>query len=174
MIRNFSLLFVGLTVIFLSGCSSVDREREKMRSTITELEPWLYADTVSALNTSKASELMGRFVSFAETYPTDSLSPEYLFKGAELAMNLKLPGRSLELYQMILNRYPDFEKAPYCLFMQAFIHENQLQQYDVAKALYQQFIGQYPDHELAEDARVSVEFMGRPLEDLIESWQKNE
>ncbi len=163
-----------IIVLLLSSCTQVDRERQGLLERMGELEPFIYADTVTMLNSLKAGELMNTYLDFAELYAEDTLSPEFLFKAAELAMNLKMPGRSIEVFQLLLNRYPDHSKAPYSLFMQAFIHENQLNQYDTAKALYQRFVDQYPHHELAGDARVSMDFIGLPLDELIKSWEKAE
>ena len=46
-----------------------------------------------------------------------------------------------------------------------------MQQYDEAKKLYREFLDKYPGHELAEDAMVSIQNMGKSLEELIDSWK---
>jgi TolA-binding protein len=73
-------------------------------------------------------------------------------------------------YNRILLNYPAFKKRPICIFLQAFILENQMQQFDQAKARYQEFIDKYPDHELAKDAQASINNMGKPIEELIKQW----
>jgi len=114
------------------------------------------------------------YENFVEAYPQDSLTPEYLYKSSEIAMNLQMAGRAIEGFQKILDNYPDFDKRAFCIFLQAFIYENQMQQYDTAKQLYQEFLEKYPSHDLAEDAMVSIQNMGKSLEELIKSWEGSE
>jgi len=163
-------VFIGLLV---SSCGA-NSEIKEMRDRIDELEAILLADTVSQLNRSKAQELIQAYEHFANAVPEDSLTPEYLYKSAEIAMNLNMSGRAIENYQRILNNYQDFDKRAYCIFLQAFVYENQMQQYETARKLYELFINQYPDHDLADDARVSIDNMGKSLEELIKSWEEKE
>ena len=163
----FSLSLITLVAV---SCN-VDKEKKTLRSKISELEAFTYSDTTRQLNRDKAMELMQAYTDFADSYPDDSLTAEYLFKGGEIAMNISMPGPAIEYFQRILNRNPKFDKVPYCLFLQAFIYENQLGQLETAKSLYQQFLDLYPDHEMAKDARASIDNMGKSLEELIKEWE---
>lgn len=89
-------------------------------------------------------------------------------------MNMNMSGRAIEYHQRIINSWPDYSKVAYCLFLQAFIYENQMQQLETAKKLYQEFILKYPEHPLADDAQVSLDNMGKSIEELIEAWEKQE
>jgi hypothetical protein len=40
-----------------------------------------------------------------------------------------------------------------------------------AKEVYQQFIDKYPNHNLARDAKVSIENMDIPLDELIKKFE---
>ena len=158
-------------LLLLSHCGQ-DKEKKDLLQKIADLESVVYADSVAQLDPVEGQKLLQSYNDYADAYPDDSITPEYLFKGAEIAMNLKMTGQAIEEYQRVVNHYPDAPKASYSLFMQAFFYENQIKQYDVAKKLYQSFLDKYPDHELAEDARMSIQYMGKPLEDLIKSWEK--
>ncbi|MBT4401208.1 MAG: tetratricopeptide repeat protein, partial [Bacteroidetes bacterium] len=114
------------------------------------------------------------YENYANALPEDTISAEYLYRAAEIAMNLQMAGRAIEYYQRILNNFPDFDKRSYCLFLEAFVYENQMQQYETAEKLYLEFIEKYPDHPLADDAEVSVQNMGKSLEELIQSWESQE
>ncbi len=142
-----------------------------MRDKISTLEAGLYADSLGPVDRLKAQEMIQTYDSFVELYPDDSLAAEYLYKGSELAMNLQMSGRAIEGFQKILDNYHDFDKIALCVFLQAFIYENHMQQYDQAKQLYREFLETYPGHELAEDAMVSIQNMGKSLEELIKSWE---
>jgi outer membrane protein assembly factor BamD (BamD/ComL family) len=166
-------LFILLILpgMVLASCSG-NREQRKMAGQIKELEAGLYADTAAPVDNSRGMEMIRAYTAYADAYPDDTASAEYLYKGAEIAMNLKMSGMAIEYYKRIQGAYPGWSKVPYCLFLQAFILENQLQQYDQARALYERFAAGYPDHPLADDARMSVQNMGIPLEELIKSWEQ--
>jgi tetratricopeptide (TPR) repeat protein len=170
--NKIKLLLFFMTVLLVS-CGS-QQEKKQMRQTISSLETVLFSDTLGPVDRLKAQEMIQAYDDFVKLFPEDSLAPEYLYKGSELAMNLQMSGHAIEGFQEILNNYPDFDKIALCVFLQAFIYENQMQQYDEAKALYRSFIEKYPSHELAEDALVSMQNMGKSLEDLIKSWEESE
>jgi len=169
MFRTYSLVFIA--VILLTVSCNNNAEKQKLASAVTELEAVILSDTTSLLDRGLALELIQAYENYANALPQDSLSPEYLYKGAEIAMNLQMAGRAIEFHQRILKNYPDFDKRSYCLFLQAFIYENQMQQYETAKKLYLEFIEDFPDHPLADDAEVSMANMGKSLEELIKSWE---
>jgi len=170
--RVFRILPVLLFVI-MTACNS-DGERKSLINEIESLEAELYADSLGPVDRQMAQEMITAYDDFTNAYPGDSLAPEYLYKSSEIAMNLEMSGRAVEGFRKIMNNYPDFDKVPLCLFLQAFIYENQMQQYDEAKKLYREFLEKYPDHDLAEDALVSIQNMGKSLEELIKSWEAGE
>ena len=166
-------LLILFVAVLLVSCGS-QQEKKQMRQNIASLETSLFSDSLGPVDRLKAQEMIQAYEDFVNLFPDDSLAPEYLYKGSELAMNLQMSGRAIEGFQEILNNYPDFDKAALCVFLQAFIYENHMQQYDEAKALYRSFLEKYPGHELAEDAMVSMQNMGKSLEDLIKSWEGSE
>ncbi len=170
-VKFFTLLI--LSAIILGSCGN-QKEIKKLTATIDELEALVISDTASLADLTKAQELIQAYENYANALPTDSLAPEYLYRGAEIAMNLQMAGRAIEYYQRILINYPDYPKASYCVFLQAFVYENQMEQYDTAEKLYREFIQKYPNHPLADDAQVSIDNMGKSLEELIQSWEQKE
>ena len=150
------LLFIGIALII--SCNA-NNEKKQMQENVISLENSLYADSIGPVDRLKAQELIQAYENYANVYPDDSLAPEYLYKSGEIAMNLQMSGRAVGSFQKILNNYPDFDKAALCIFLQAFIYENQMQQYDESRKLYREFLEKYPEHELAEDALVSIQNM---------------
>jgi tetratricopeptide (TPR) repeat protein len=168
---KFALPFVIAVLLIACGAN---KEKNQAHDKILSLETELLADSLAPIERLKAQELIQAYENYVETYPEDSLSPEYLYKSSEIAMNLQMSGRAIEGFKKILVDYPDFDKADVCIFLQAFIYENHMQQYDTAKELYQEFLEKYPSHDLAEDALVSIQNMGKSLEELIKSWEGSE
>ena len=165
------VLFVA-TVILITSCGQ-NSEKKKALIRITANEAKIFGDSTAGIPDQKTGmEMIQAYADYANAWPKDTISAEFLFKGAEIAMNLNQSGMAIEYYNRILLSYPDFKKRPYCMFLQAFILENQLNQYDQAKARYQEFVDKYPDHVLAKDARASIENMGKPIEELIKQWDE--
>jgi outer membrane protein assembly factor BamD (BamD/ComL family) len=172
--RQIKLVLLIVSVILIAGCGQ-NSEKKKALRRIADNEAKIYRDSTATIPDLKTGmEMIQAYADYANTWPKDTISAEYLFKGAEIAMNLNQSAMAIEYYNRILLSYPAFRKRPYCVFLQAYILENQLNQYDQAKARYQEFIDKYPDHVLVKDARASIENMGKPIEELIKEWdQKN-
>jgi hypothetical protein len=53
-----------------------------------------------------------------------------------------------------------------------YIHENYFQELGKAKAIYEQFLQRYPDHDFADDAQISIENLGKSPEELIRIFEE--
>lgn len=169
---NKIILFV-FAVILAAGCG-IDSQKKKVLGRIAADEAKIFGDSAATIPDEKTGmEMIQAYTDYANAWPKDTASAEFLFKAAEIAMNLNKSGMAIEYYNRILLNYPEYRKRPYCVFLQAFILENQMNQYDQAKARYQEFIAKYPDHVLVKDAQASIENMGKPIEELIKQWDKN-
>ncbi len=118
-----------------------------------------------------ADDLINAYVAYADTLKKDPDAPRFLFEAGNLAMNLNQNTRSMELFNRIIYQYPDFEKVPDCLFLLGYIYENNLQNYGKAKEIYEDFLRRYPDHDFADDARISLQNLGKPLEELVKEFE---
>lgn len=163
-----ALLLIAFISAILLSCSS--DPKEKQLKAIEKLEKELYAD--QALNKEKGLHMIDTYVNFSKQYPEDTTSALFLFKGAEIAMNLQLGTQSIFYYDKILSNYPDFYKTAECLFLKAFIYENQLANLEKAKVFYSQFLAEYPNHPLAKDAEASIKFLGKSPEELVKIFQE--
>ena len=113
---------------------------EKDAANIKAYEDELFSSENSSIDRIKALELVDLYVAYANTYPEDSLAVENLFKGAEFCLNLGEGQRSIDLYDRVINEYPDFRKVPECMFLKGYVYENYLGDLDRAKAIYTEFI----------------------------------
>jgi tetratricopeptide (TPR) repeat protein len=157
------VIILASVVVAMSSCQS------KME----KLEEVVFSDEFSydTKGVSQATELMDLYIKKAEAEPKAAKAPDWMFKAAELAMNLEKTQQALELYNKIIYTYPDYEKSPECLFLMAFIYENNVQNYGKAKDLYEQFLKQYPDHEFADDAAFSLQNIGKSPEELMREFE---
>ena len=162
---NKSLTSIFVLVVFLALTSCQDR--------LEKLESAVYSEdfTYNEKGMKQATELLDLYIEKAEKDAAGDEAPDYLFKAAELAMNLNNTQQALELYNKIIYTYPDYEKTPECLFLMAFIYENTLQNYGKAKELYEMFIEKYPDHDFADDAKFSLQYLGKSPEELMKEFE---
>ncbi len=166
---NVLLVGVVITVIFLgTGCAN-DPQKEQKKA-IKKQEAELYAD--QTLDRDKGLKMIDTYVNYSKQFPGDTLSAMYLFKASEIAMNLQLGSQSIFYFDKILSVYPDFSKVPECLFLKAFVFENQLGNIERAGFFYQEFLKKYPTHILAKDARASLEYLGKSPEELIRIFEE--
>ncbi|MFZ4414621.1 MAG: tetratricopeptide repeat protein [Bacteroidales bacterium] len=166
--KNIKILsFVLLLIIAFTGCKSA---KNKSVEEITILEKELLSATAK-MDSTKAQQLIDLYVKYANQFLTDSISPVYLLKAADISMNCMKPEMSISLLDRILLDYPKFSKLPDCLFLKAFIYENQNKDFDKAKLFYQEFLKKYPTHELAPSAKAAIDNLGIPLDALIKSFE---
>ena len=113
---------------------------------------------------------------YALVNPQSETSPSLLFKAAEVAKSLRTFPKSLTLYDWVIEKYPNYEKAGTAMFLKGFIIENNLGDDVKAKEVYDAFLKKYPKHDLADDVQFLIENLGKSDEEIlkmIESKQKN-
>lgn len=133
---------------------------------LTEVAKSSMADITKGLVKKDAQAYVDGCEAYALAYPEDKETPDYLLKGGEMAAALKTYGKTLELYDWIINDYPKSDKVPTVLFMKAFLLDNELRDYENAKKAYADFLQKYPDHHFVGDVRFLMENMGKSDEEL--------
>lgn len=161
-------LFVIAAVLF-NACSSPKADK---KAEIASMEDELFSDESKMINRTQADELIALYVGYADEFPEDTDTPEYLFKAGDMAMNLNMPRKAIEVFDRILTNYPDFEKIPQCLFLKGYVYENNLGDLNAAKSIYEEFLKKYPDDEFADDAAVSIKNLGKTPEELIKEFEE--
>lgn len=169
-------LIIICTIIYFTSCNrqSTETASENMpvHQKIDSLEMVLYNDPKGGINQKAAQDLMLTYEKYVDQHPDDSLSAEYLFRNAQVALALKLGSRSVKYLEQFYNHYPQHLKAPHALFMQAFVYETELNNLHQAKIKYQEFINKYPNHEFYLDAELSLENLGKSEEELVKEFEK--
>ncbi len=147
---------------------------EELTSRINEIEAELFSDQSSGIDRLKAFYLTNNYIAYSYLFKDDELTPGYLFKAADISMNLFESGKSIEIYNRILKDYPDFEKAPQCLFLKAFVYENNMNDIEKARKYYEEFLEKYPDDDFADDAEMSLKNLGKTPEELIKEFEEKQ
>lgn len=109
---------------------------------------------------------------FITKYPNDSLTAEYLFRAADLAMGAKQYTESANYLETILSNHKGYSKYPDACFVAAFVYDTYLEEVnhggDRAKQLYQFVIDNYPTTSYAEQSKVLITYIGVPDNVMID------
>lgn len=161
-------VFLLVLTVFVSSC---DR-RGSMVKQIEKMENDLKADTNAMPGAEKVKAVQALYFEFADKFPTDTLSPEYLFKAADLSIFLRDYTTTIGLYDRLLTEHQNYSKLPQALFMKAFVYDQYIQDPMKASEFFRQFISLYPDHELADDASQALLFCGKTDAEIMEILQQ--
>lgn len=165
-IHKLSVLFLLAAIVISCGHSKTG-----LKDQINQMEENLFSDQTKGIDKVKAGKLIDLYIRYGNEFPEDSLSPDYLFRAADISMNIFESGQAIDLYNRIINNYPDFEKIPQCVFLKAFVYENNLNDLNNAKRYYTEFLEKYPDDEFADDAEMSLQNLGKSPEELIKEFE---
>ncbi len=158
-----------LAVLFMVSCSS---SHDRLQGEIKALEDSLFADATKMIDRKMAQELIEKYVEFADAYPQDPEAPATLFKAGDMAMNLNMPQKAIDIFDRIMGTYPDYEKTPQCLFLKGYVYENDFRDLPRAKEIYEEFLQKYPDDDFADDAAISIQNLGKTPEELIREFEE--
>lgn len=154
------------------GAASGTLNKTEVVKEITDAEAALYNVDNFTFDPVRANAVVMAYSKFAQGFPEDKQSAEYLFKSGEIYRSLKQYPKAIEAYNTINDKYGSYAKAAQSLFLTGFCYENDLKDFPKAKAAYESFLTKYPDHELAKDVRFSMENLGRSPEDIIKEFEK--
>lgn len=121
-------------------------------------------------------KLVDAYVLYAKQNPDDIKSPEYLFKALDVAVgiNAEGPQKAIDIADIMIEQYPDFEMTPMAMFLKGFVYENQMNNYEKALDTYHQFLEKYPNSPLVNDVKSTIENIGLTPEELIKKFEGNE
>ncbi len=164
--------FLTLLVLATTLLISCRNENEKMSDAIHAKEQELLADSLKSIDRNKGIEMINLYTQYAEKFPDDTNSFEYLFKAADISNGIGQYKQAINLYKQVSGNQ-SYRKRAVALFLQGFIYENQLGDYFQARQIYEQFLEFYPDHALADDVRYTLQHLGKTPEQLIHEFEQN-
>jgi len=171
---------IAITLIFSSmllfSCVTNESKTEVVEETISisdinKLEAELFNVNNATPDMAKAKKLAELYIEYAELYPNDTNSPEFLFKASDISMNVHSPRLTISLFDKILTTYPNYENVPTIMFLKGFVYEDQLNDYVNAEKYYTEFLDKFPDSDFADDAIVSLNNLGKSPEQLIKEFE---
>ncbi|MBP7496249.1 MAG: tetratricopeptide repeat protein [Bacteroidales bacterium] len=170
--KNISIISLLILSSVLFSCKN---QKQKDLQKIQKLENEINNSANTSFDLKKAEEYIKASTKYVETYPKDTNCAPLLFKSANYSLNFKDSEKASDfviIIDKLLNDYPDFKKIPEALFLKAFYLENNMQNKEMAVETYKEFISKYPNHQLAKDAKKSIELISIPIDDLIKIFEK--
>lgn len=161
-----AVIFITLAMLF-TACTS---QRDKAINDITELEEQLKKAEARPQRT-QLDELLNKYVSFVDKYPQDTTAELYLYRAVNLTMGMGDGQTAMKLIDRTINEFPKSSRLAETVFLKAYVYENILSEYGKAAAIYRDFATRFPDHELADDAQIALNNMGKTPEELIREFE---
>lgn len=169
------IIIISVISTLFTACNIKEQtNKDIIIKNIAEKEKVLL-DTVNYnLNTDTANILITEYQEFVKEFSNDSLSPIYLLKAADLCISTKKYETAAKLYNKVYSNYPNYEKAPQALFLEAMTYSDFIKNESLGKLKYKEFIKKYPNHELINDAKKSLEFIGKSPEEILNILQSKD
>jgi len=168
-IAFYLLVLSFMPFVFFPSCKGPKNDQQK----IEEMEKILMEAQGGALDPQLGNEMIKNYVDFVNKNHKNELAPTYLFRAADIALNMDEPERSIHFLEQIQKNYPEFEKIEDVLFLKGFIYENNIRNLGKAKEAYDEFLNKYPEHEMADEVRMIIQNLGKTPEELIKEFEAN-
>ncbi|MEM6964255.1 MAG: tetratricopeptide repeat protein [Bacteroidota bacterium] len=123
-------------------------------------------------NQQKVTEYIAMARLQAAVVVKDQAVQKSLFDAASIANTLKRHDDALTIYDYILAHPEDFSKVSSALFLKGYTYDEHLKDMDKARALYEEFLEKYPDDQVAESVRASLNNLGKSAAEILQSFEK--
>lgn len=160
-------------------------DHEKMAFHIEELEKEIDEKRKAergAKVRGKQQILMNAYRSFVAKYPEQAEAPSFAFYGASLALELGETGQAIAFYRKIYEDYPNYARYQEVMLGLAALYEQQAMRpkqagdkeknLQAAKKIYEAFLKQFPDSELAEGVRISIKNLGKDPNEIVQGFSQ--
>ena len=163
--RIFVLLLLAAVMLSCGEKMSVEK--------INELESKVFAKD-AVLSSENVIQLVDAYLLFAKQNPNDQQTPEFLFKALDVAVgvNAEGPQKAIDIANVLIEKYPDFEMTPMAMFIKGFVYENMIGDLQNAEMTYRQFIEKYPESPMVGDVKATLENLGLTPEELIRKFEE--
>ena len=161
------------TIILLFSCNN-NSDKNKLIDEIKTKENKVFSVNNFPFDYNEAGKLIKLYEIYISKYPNDTIVSNMLFKCVEISTNTNQFNKAIDYCDRIINN--NFEKKDKnkakALFLKAFIYDNNLHNVEKAKELYLEFIKLYPNDELIDDAKMSIEMLGKTPDEILKQLEK--
>ncbi len=186
---------ISSTLLFLLGCNS-STDQQKQNDLIAKDSAKIVVDTPATkdcavlyknaracdsiillqteVDQALATKTIRAFTDFAFYCESDSLSPIFLVKTAQIAMAINNANQAKVVLDRCISNYPKFKNKPAAMFMLAQLYDEQhmLNNEEEAKRLYEALIFEYPKSDWATNAKSAIKLLGKSDEQIVKDFSK--
>jgi outer membrane protein assembly factor BamD (BamD/ComL family) len=177
--KYISLIATSFLLFLVSACGNdvsekTGKSKEAIREELLKAVELQEAEMHKSpeLNIAIAGVAIKAYYDFTTMFPDDSLSPDFIFKAAEIATATKQYPQALGYYQTIEEKYTSYKLYPESLFLQASLLDNFINDDLKAKVVYEKLIAKYPTSSYANDAKFAIANLGKTDEELHKEFMK--
>lgn len=120
----------------------------------TEMTLQMFADAELLIYQNKFDEALMKLDSIAIIFPDHSLDDDVMYVKAHIYKKLRQTDLMIQMYESIIEKYPEEIRADNAMFELAEFHETQLNQPEKARELYKRIFIDYSGSTFASDARL--------------------
>ncbi|MCB0518344.1 MAG: hypothetical protein H6577_06195 [Lewinellaceae bacterium] len=166
-----NILFLSIAAL-LAACQPREQAaQQQIREEIAALEKQIIEAEDAGKKPDAAVELVEKTLQYAKQYPQDTLTPNLLFKAADVARGAKEYGKAIQLWGQVWRKYETHPQAPMALFLQGFTFDSDLRKASMAKKYYSQFLQKYPNDPLADQVKQLLSVVDENPEDLVKKFE---
>lgn len=155
---------IVVIVLLFNGC---DTNKEKT----------LLDSATAKAKAKNYSEAMKDYQKIIDEYSSSDNAAESYFAIAAMYHMYQIPNiskeeslkKAVQYYEKLYEQFPKNEKSPKALFMAAYLKGNELNQLDGARKSYQTFLDKFPGNELAPQAKIELENLGKTPEEILQA-----
>jgi|GEM_PF-638563 len=152
---------------YLTDCKKLLAEARRMDSILLNQ---------TEVDKTSANKAIHTFTDFAYYCASDSSSPVYLIKAAQVARAINnIPQAKIALDKCI-ETYPQFQNRPAAMFLLAQLYDERTYLNDEveAKKIYEQIINEYPKSDWTLSAKGALTFIGKSDEEIMREFKKKQ
>lgn len=157
------------------GTPSYDAEyqsnKEAKLEQILDLEKQVKAETTGQ-DVKLRQRLLVSYADYANYHHDEIEVPEFLFRSANLAVEIGKPRKAIEQLVNLHDGFPSYARRTEAVFMIAFIYESVLNDRLKAEQYYTKVVELYPESTWAEDARASLKLLYLTDEEKIKMFME--
>lgn len=164
----------GISKVFPNApeVKDLNMNSQDIDTILQDLGARIYNDKTNRIDTKVAND----FINIAEIHalflPENKKTAEYLHDAGRTAGYMRNFDKAIELYTWVVNKYPNDAQTANSTFMLGYTYDNDIKDYGQARNYYEQFLSKYGNHDLAASAKVLLENLGVPDDEIIEKLQK--
>ena len=147
----------------------VDYKNEKQE--ILALEDSLLNMEIDSKSKKLSQKLLSKSIKYADNYPKDTLSGDFLFLAARAANGLGQYHNSLDLMNRIIRYYKSYDHLAEVYFLKAFTYDENLNDKAKAKNAYSELMRKFPNDPLAVQAQFMLDNLYLTDKQLIEKFK---